>query len=261
MPREAPTDASAPGGLLRFVEVTIGAGGLPSCVRCGPVGRFAPRPDAEVIADALGVIEVWDRALCGPGPNLAFVGGEPFLHPGLPGVVFASAEAGASRLRLRTSGEALSTPENATGVVHAGVRNVEIVLLGDAAAHDELSARPEGFAASSAGTDALADSARAQGVVVALTGLVPVCRHNLAFAPAAVSALSRMGASEVVLDVSSDALAAVGAGAWIASACDTGIVNGTWVSVRAPVAVAGVPAIHRVVTAESSSPKLGGDAR
>ena len=231
-------------GFLRFAEVSLGDGGLPACLRCAPAVAFSPRSGADVIADALLAIERWDRRVHGPGPNLSFVGAEPFSHLELPGVIFAASEAGASRLRLRTGAEALSVTENAAGVIHAGVRHLEIVLLGGAELHDALRGRPGAFAALGAGVRAFVDAASDQSAEIALTGLVPVCRHNLEDLPATVAVLSRLGVGEVVLEIAETPASAVDAGSWIASACDTGVVNGTWVSVRCARPLVGVPRVH-----------------
>jgi hypothetical protein len=232
--------------LLRFAEIAIGSGGLPGCRRCGTAPDFEPRAGAEVIREALVAIESWERPVMGPGPNISFVGGEPFAHVELPAIIAATADGGASRIRLRSGGEALSVRENAAGVVHSGVRHIEIVLLGDAAEHEDLAARRGAFAALVGGARAFLDSGRSQHADVVISGLVPVCRHNLAYVPSAVARLAELGASEVVLDVEPHAASSVDAATWLASACDTGIVNGAWVAVRAPRSIASVPSIHQV---------------
>ncbi len=248
-----------PRGLLRFADVSLGSGGLPACMRCSAGDAFEPRPGGDVIAEALAVVESWDRSAFGPGPNLSFVDAEPFSHPELPGVVFATAEAGASRIRLRTGGEALSAPENAEGVLHAGIRHVEIVLLAGGQEHDALAGRSGAFEALSKGAGALVEAARTHGTVIALTGRVPVCRHNLEHASSAVAALASLGASAVVLDVSEGAAASVDAASWLASACDTGIVNGTWVSVASTRTIPGVHELHWVAVSSSSTPHVSAD--
>jgi hypothetical protein len=250
-------------GFLRFAEVPLGSGGFPSCTRCTSPEAFAPRPAADVIAEALEAIESWDHATLGPGPNIVFAGAEPFSHPELPSVIFAAAEAGASRISLRTSGEALSLAENAAGVIHAGVRHVEVVLLGDGDHHQLVTGRPGSFAAISQGVRALADAAREQHVSVAVSGRVPVCRHNLEHVPAAVAALSELGASEVVLEVGVAAASSAEGGRWLASACDTGVVNGTWVSVSSSKPSPQVPSLHLVgvTTTSAAANASAGDGR
>ncbi len=210
------------------------------------------RPGPDIVAELARAVEAWDADRDGPGPNVALVGAEPFSHPELPAIVFAATEAGTARIRLRTGGEALQVRENAGGVIHAGVRQVEIVALA-AGAHDALCGRPDAFAAVAAGVDAYLAAAKMQHATVALTARIPVCRHNLEHLPDAVAALSQLGASEVVLDLSPAAAASVGAAGWVASACDTGVVNGTWVSVLAPSRIAGVPELHFVAVAAPSS--------
>jgi MoaA/NifB/PqqE/SkfB family radical SAM enzyme len=230
---------------LRFATISLGSGGLPSCARCTPPGSVDQRTGWAVIAEALAIIESWDRAALGPGPNLSFGGAEPFSHAELPRIITTAAEAGASRLRLTTSAEALSVPGNAAGVVHAGVRHLEIQLLGDGVGHDDLTGRRGAFAAMVRGARGFSEAAGAQGAAVALTGRVVVCRHNLESVPAAVAALAELGAREVVLEVGDEAAASVDAGRWLVSACETGVVNGTWVSVRSSRPLATIPELHR----------------
>jgi MoaA/NifB/PqqE/SkfB family radical SAM enzyme len=243
-------------GLLRFAEVSLGSGGLPACTRCSTRGTFEPRQGAEVTAEALAVIESWDCSAYGPGPNLSFVDAEPFLHRELPAIVFAAAEAGASRIRLCTGGEALSVSENAGGVLHAGVRHIEIVLLGGRLEHDRLAGRPGAFEALEHGTRVLGEAAGVRGTHIALTGRVPVCRHNLEDTPSAVAALAGLGASAVVLEVSDEAGMSVDASSWLSSACDTGVVNGTWVSVASARAIPSVHDLH-LVPVSSATPRVG----
>ena len=239
--------------LLRFAEVSLGPGGLPSAAGAARLVAVAPRSLADVSAEAAAAIERWDHGLYGPGPNLSFVGAEPFSHPDLPAIVFGAVEDGASRIRLRTAAEALKVAENAAGVVQAGVRHFEVVVLADTHAHDELAARPGSFAMFSHGVARFVEASREMGVAVAIAGRVPVCRHNLEHLPTAVAALSRLGASEIVLDVSANAAATVGAGSSISSACDTGIVNGTWVSVATPTPIAALPALHLLSVAAGTA--------
>lgn len=185
--------------MLEFVQIVIGSGGLPRCVKCHPapvVPQFLPT--AEIESALVSALADGAHAECS---NVAFVGAEPFAHPELPQVVHKAVVAGACRIRLRTDAGALSLSGNAAGVLSAGVRHIEVVMIaGDATANDALCGRPGLFAAALSGVAAFAAAARALGEPVAVTGLVPVCRHTSAHLTATVSALAAAGAVSVVLE-------------------------------------------------------------
>jgi hypothetical protein len=230
--------------LIAFAQVAVGDGVVVGCVRCSPPTPPEFRAAEAVVDEAREVARSWER---GPGPNIALVGPEPFAHPELPAIVGGIAALGIERIRLRTDGGALSVEGNAGGALHAGVRQIEIVLLGDREAHDSLSATSGLFDAAQAGAVAFAAASSASGVTTALTGWVPVCRHNLEALPAAVASLARMGAVAVELDLSDSALVAVGAKKWVSAALETGMVNGVWVHLRdADAILARGSALHAV---------------
>lgn len=234
--------------MISFADIVIGHGHGVACQSCSPMPSESHGfvSVAETLESVRAVCGAWDA---GPGPNVALIGAEPFSHPELPTLVSGAVEAGAVRIRLRTDGGALSAPGNALGAIAAGVRHLEVVLLGgDAATHDGLARRPGLFADAIAGMSAFADAGAKQRVPVALAGLVPVCRHNLDRVPGAVGALARAGVVTVTLDVSAEAAASIGAQRWLAAAVETGTVNGVWVSVRG-MADAAVPvsALHAIV--------------
>lgn len=204
--------------MLEFAEVSIGRGGLPSCVRCHP----APQPprfasDAEIAEALRGVA----------GVNVTFADAEPFAHPHLPQLIRLAVSAGMQRIRLRTDAGALASPNNAAGVIAAGVRQIEVVLLaGEAGAGDALSGRPGLFAAALAGISAFTEAARAVGARVAVLGRVPVCRHSEAGVASAVEVLASAGA------VSIDLVAAPGhelGRGTLDAARDAAMVHGAWV--------------------------------
>jgi len=180
--------------VLRFAEVTIGQGGSLRCVRCRP--RSAETPTfalASVVSEQLASIA--SQWAYGPGPNVAFTGVEPFAHPELPAIIGGALAVGARRVRLRTDAGALASPGNAQGVLNAGVHHIEaIVLAGDAALHDELAGRPGLFGAAFSGLAKYRSAANEAGQSVAITGSVPVCRHNAPHVVAAVGALATAGA-------------------------------------------------------------------
>lgn len=188
--------------MLVFREVTIGTGGIAGCVRCA--GRKTAEPcSADEVGKALHRAASENDA---PGPNVIFTGFEPFAHPALPQLVQAAVQAGFQRIRLRTDGGGLARSGNAEGVLGAGVRQVEIVLLAGEELHDSLTGRAGLFSAAEEGIAQLRRAAEAQGIEIAVTGLVPVCRHNAVGVAEAVAALAAWGAVAVTIDARERAL-------------------------------------------------------
>jgi MoaA/NifB/PqqE/SkfB family radical SAM enzyme len=214
--------------MINFVEIALGSGVACSCARCHtpPAREFF---SAEVVGSRIAsVVAEWAD---GPGPNVLLVGPEPFAHPELPGIVASAAASGCERIGMRTDAGALSIPGNAEGVLGAGVRHLQVVVLGGQDAHDRLADRPGLFDAASQGVRAFIAAARHGGVRVAVTGIVPVCAHNVPELPAAVAALASAGAVAVEIAVQPAAAQVRGFSDWLASAIDTGTVNGLWVTV------------------------------
>lgn len=213
--------------MIRFVEIPLGRGAVCSCVRCARSSE-AQFHSAEVIAAHVAdTVTSWSE---GPGPNVFFTGPEPFSHPELPAIVAGATGAGIDRIGLRTDAGALSIPGNAEGVLAAGANHLQVVLLGGSAeAHDGLSGRVGLFDAAAAGASAFVAAGRASGESTAITGLVPACAHNVSELPAAVAAFARIGALAVEIAVSPEASVTRGFSDWVASAIDTGLVNGVWV--------------------------------
>jgi len=140
----------------------------------------------------------------------------------------------------------LRSPENASGVLAAGARHFRVTLLGGSPGlHDVLSGSPGAFDAALEGVAELHDAVQAQGVTACITALVPACRHNAHDLPATVGAAVEARMDAVVLRID-DGAGDVGAGAaWIAAACDTGVVNGVWVEVEgAPFCALREHALH-----------------
>lgn len=184
--------------MIAFRDISIGTGGELSCSSCFRAAERAPRPLADIVAEAARIVDEWDEHA--PGPNIGLVGYEPFAHPELPALIAATHATGIERLRLRTDGGALSQPGNAEGVFGAGVRHLElIVLAGDPATHDRLAGASGLFAATAQGAAAYASVARGSGERAVLTGYVPMCKHNAGDVSAAVAHLASLGASAVQL--------------------------------------------------------------
>lgn len=239
--------------MIEFVEISVGSGGVVSCALCARPKERTLRAGSEIIAELDACARTWSA---GPGPNFAFTGAEPFAHPDLPSLVEAGREHGAQRIRLRTDAGALAIAGNAAGVIHAGVRQIEVVLLaGDAATHDALAGREGLFDAAIEGLGAFVSAAAAADAHVAVCALIPVCAHNLAHLPAAVSACAAAEAVAVVLQVPASLAESSAAREWIGAALDTGTVNGVWVSVE------GIPAekLPRApLYALAAAPTVGG---
>jgi hypothetical protein len=168
-------------------------------------------------------------------PGVIFAGFEPFAHPELPQLIEAAVNSGFVRVALRTDAGALGLPGNAAGVIAAGVRALEVMLLGGTAAeHDGATAAPGLFDAATVGVAAFRSAARDAGVHVSVSGFVPVCRHNEAFAAGGVAALASMGATSVELACASQELAEKPE---VRAALETAAVNGmaAWRSVSGAV--------------------------
>lgn len=187
--------------MIAFFEVAIGDGGAAGCSECRRVARV-PRPAVDVVAEVRDLTAKRTAPGC---DGIAFTGFEPFAHPALPELISTAVSAGFDRIRLRTDAGALASGGNARGALDAGVRHLEIVLLGDEATHDRLTACPGLHAAASSGAASFVAAARQAGLAggsAVLTGYVPICRHNAASAPAAVAHLAALGAVAVQIDAS-----------------------------------------------------------
>lgn len=188
--------------MIAFSEIGIGTGGIASCAAC--LHRSGGQESQPFSADAVkerlvASARSWSH---GPGPNVSFIDFEPFAHLELPEIIRVATDLGYERVRLRTDAGALSMPGNAEGALGAGVRQLEVVMLADDDDHDRLTERPGLFAAAYAGVRAFLDAAQTANVPVAVTGLVPVCRHNAVLVPGAVVRLAELGVVAVHLDVS-----------------------------------------------------------
>ena len=209
--------------MIAFAEVSIGEAPATPCVRCVPHPSAAMRPATLVLAEVTAECASWSD---GPGPNISLVGAEPFAHPELPLLVQGAVEAGCERIRLRTDAGALSEGNNAAGVLGAGVRHLEVVLLGgDASTHDALVGRQGAFAAATAGISAFGSVAAAQGAHVAVTGRIPLCRHNRDDLLATVQALVALGAIAIQLVNVDDVALDDGR---LAAASQAAVANGVW---------------------------------
>lgn len=216
--------------MITFVKIPIGTGGGVRCRRC------APEPCAEeffdtdtLLAQVRRVVAGWET---GPGPNIAYVGAEPYRHRRLPTLVQGAIGEGVERMCLSTDATALGHDDNASGSVSAGVRHIEVPLLGGSAGtHDVLCATPGAFDQAMAGMKALRQAGIAASVPVLICGRVRVCSHNVKDLPAAVLAFAEVGASSVTLQFDGDLPIAV-VRPWVSAAIETGIINSVWVALE-----------------------------
>jgi len=233
--------------MIDLVPLAVGAGAAAGCTRCAPVPETTYLPLSE--------IEVLLAAATG-ADGVALVGPEPFSHPELPALIAAARSAGFSRIALETDGGALAVHGNAAGVLHAGVRHLWVRVLGaEDATHDERAGRPGRSAAARIGVAAYRAAALEAAHPVVVTAVVPVCRHTLPELPAIVAECGARGFDAVRL-ISAGPLPP-SAGAVIAAACDTGMVNRIWVATDGALPL---PDSHRLHSgADGASP--GGDVR
>ena len=246
--------------MLRFANISLGSGGLPSCARCAEPAAASPRPAADVVADSVAQIVAWDATTGGPGPNIALAGMDAFDHPNLPEVLLPLMDLPVERIRLTTSGAALAAHDNARGCLGAGARHIEIVVLGGRETHEELTGGPGAFDRAAAGVARFRSEAAAAHLDVAVSGFVPVCRHNLESTAEAVLELARMGATVVTLDLSEAAAKSVAAPKAIAVAVETGVVHGTWVTVVGLESGASFSRLHAIAPAATEPATLAAPA-
>jgi hypothetical protein len=214
--------------MVRFAEVRMGdAPGL-ACIRCRPAPSSAAfREFDDLLAEIRRAASEWKEPL---GPNVVLLGPEPFSHPSLPAIVRGCVDAGFSRIALETDAVALGVRPNAAGSIAVGVRVLRVrMLAGQPALGDELAGAPGHTERAFTGIAAFRSAAADAGVRTAIRGVIPVCVHNLDAVPETVAALAEAGASSVELHAQGSPPSR--AAAILAAACDTGVVNRTWVEV------------------------------
>ena len=216
--------------MLEFANIVLGESGAPRCARCHRAEAEAIR-DASIMLEAIGeATRAWPD---GPGPNLSFVGAEPFHHPALFELLDASVAAGASRIRLESDAHGLMAAETAERALRAGVRHLRFPLLASTAElHDSLTGRRGSLNDTIAGVGSFIDAARQSGTAVHVTARVPVCRHNLHDTADIVALAKKTGAKSVHLTIDDSDLDVRQAAPWLEAACDTGVVYATWVEVE-----------------------------
>ncbi|MBS3957373.1 MAG: hypothetical protein KGZ40_07580 [Clostridiales bacterium] len=217
--------------VLSFGRVAVGWGEAVSCGQCAPAslsGTAAAgyRPAEEIIAELIAARSVDLSA------GVLFTGLEPLAHPALPRIISAATDAGVERIGISTSAALFIAGGNATGAIGAGVRVIEIPLLGpDAATHDAYAGQKGAFEASRAGVGRFRDAAEETEVRVAVRGRVDVCAHTTPILPQVIVTFASWGAASVELRVRGSLPRS--AIEQVHAACETGMVNGVWVAVAA----------------------------
>lgn len=184
--------------MLRFAHIPIGDGEGVTCARCSRSADDSFFSVERIAHEIAHTASVWREA---GGVNVALIGPEPFKHPALPQVVASAVEHGCDRVRLRTDGGALSVAHNAAGVLHAGVHQIEVVVLGpDSSSHDRLSGTDGLFEAARSGVRAYIAAGEAAGAPIAVTALVRLCKHNATLLPAIVAQTAQWGVSCIAVE-------------------------------------------------------------
>ncbi|MHB8761162.1 MAG: hypothetical protein ACYC6J_02040 [Coriobacteriia bacterium] len=229
--------------MLEFARIAVGDGAPLGCISCEQPSVASYPPASELGRAIAEAVSGFSRI---PGPNVCLTGPEPFEHPELPALVAACVQAGAQRVALETDGAALCVPANASGILSAGVRHLHVRLLAaEEALGDRLGGRQGRTRDASAGVTAFLSAAAAADLTVAVTAVVPVCRHNLASLPDTVSRCAELKMHAIRLLQGAELPSS--APAVLAAACDTGMVNGVWVEADTSLPL---PVAHRVHVVE-----------
>lgn len=238
--------------MITFAGVDVGRGGLPSCPECGDQTPLEMRSAADVVSDVRRAIEAWHH---GPGPNVSLGGGEAFAHPELPVLVSETLRQGVERLKLTTAGPALAQGLNATGVVDAGVRHIEVVVL-SVQQGDRPRAQAAAFESVGAGISAFLEVAKTRGARVAVVARVMTCPHTYATAPTTVAALASAGAVTITIELRPGITPTH---TWISSVIDSGVVNRAWVQFETSMADRTVPALSPLPGVDTGSARAWRD--
>lgn len=142
-------------------------------LRCNNACRFCPQSIARTAEESnffsTEAIVERIRNEISPGAVVAFVGGEPTLHPALFSFIQQTRQQGASTIVVQTNGRRLAYVAYTQGLAAAGVSAVDISLHGPTAAiHDYHTSTPGSFVQTLAGLGA----ARGAGLRVGVTSVI-----------------------------------------------------------------------------------------
>lgn len=211
--------------MLSFATIRIGKGSPVPCSRCCRREPEVLRPASEI----LGEIGSLSPSPDSPIHGISFGGAEPFHHPDLADLLQA-ARSKTGRIRLETDATALASPGAAEDAIETGVRHLQFRLL--APDLESASNGGEGLERTLLGVSAFADAAGRAHAAVHLTARLHVCSHVLEYLPDLVALSAEAGARAVYLGVEDPALDLASAVPWLEAACDSGVVNRTWVQVE-----------------------------
>ncbi len=173
---------AVPRSVNGVAPIPLGAGCNNRCVFCalGDARRTAVAPtDASVLA-------ALDAA---SGPAVAFVGGEPTVHSGLPGWIRAARDR-FDVVSVQTNGRRLAITDYARSLVDAGLTHVEVSLQGhEDAAHDYHTHTERSFRQTAKGLLNLRDAPVVVGVATVIT------RSNFRHLEAIAELARRVGAT------------------------------------------------------------------
>jgi MoaA/NifB/PqqE/SkfB family radical SAM enzyme len=167
-------------------------------IRCNNACSFCPQREARAswqgafFEDQAILSRISEAARL--DPVLAFVGGEPTLHPGLFAFATRAREAGASALVAQTNGRRLAYAPYTRGLAASGVTAVDVSLHGPTALIHEFHTKTEGsFAQALTGIGV----ARAAGLRVGVTCVLT--RSNFRHAPELARIAAARGAQALHL--------------------------------------------------------------
>jgi len=159
------SSALATAGAGRPHPIHVGFACSNRCVFCAQGDlrlRKSPVSDEQVS-------EQIERLATRGARSVAFLGGEPTLHAGLPRWIREACAAGFASVLLQTNGRRLAYPAYVNALRRAGLRQVEISMAGPRAdIHEYHTRAPESFRQSVAGVT----GARRAGLTVGLTYVV-----------------------------------------------------------------------------------------
>ena len=158
-PRALPGTVRAHRATLQLLSACNNA-----CVFCAQAGAPALAPaGAEDLERTLA-------ALRATADEVTFLGGEPTLHPDLPGAVATARRVGFRRVGIQTNGRRLAQPGYVSALSSAGLTDVHLSLHGASPAlHDHITGMEGSFAQALAGLTATRQARLTTVVTTVLT--------------------------------------------------------------------------------------------
>ncbi len=178
--------AIQPGGEPKAIDLSIGEMCNNNCRFCiNPTESWAPLAAEPDLRRVIG--QCADAGY----ERLSFLGGEPTLHPALPGLVEHALSRGFSEVMLITNGRALADPAYARRLFDAGIRRALFMLLSHkSTVHDAITRKPGSL------REALRGVLRAREAGITVGANIPVTRSNVDHLAETAGALTRFGITE-----------------------------------------------------------------